>query len=309
MIIAENLKLALPKGKKSILTIGNFDGIHLGHQAILNRVLDLAKQHDAAPVVLTFINHPSTILKPATAISRLYSIEHKLKLLSAMGFEAVFLLPFTREFANQTAEEFITILRANLPFSHLILGHDATIGKGREGDKKLVTELAHRQGFSLEYLAPFMLDGEIVSSSLIRKNLQQGNLSEVAKFLGRPYSIYQKITSGKGFGMQIGSPTLNLNVSELCLPPLGVYIATVIDHERRHQAVANLGCAPTVRNDSTPILEAHLLDGPLMSHSVEIEVILHQYIRSEERFENIEDLKMQIAKDVLTAKNFHSKIA
>lgn len=303
MIITDKIE-KLPLKQKCILSIGNFDGLHLGHQTILKRVIDVARQNNGNSTVLTFINHPSTVLRPQTQISRLYTIDHKLKLLSEMGFTATLLLPFTKEFANQTAEEFITRLQENIPFSHLILGHDATIGKAREGDKKLLQEIADRHHFRLEYIPPFRIDDQIVSSSLIRKHLQNGDLKIVEEFLGRPYSIYQKITSGLGFGMQIGSPTLNLNVSELCLPPLGVYIASVISKENKHPAVVNLGYAPTVRKDNTPVLEAHLLDGPLLSQAAEIEVILHEYIRPEKRFDSIDDLKQQIAKDIATARSF-----
>lgn len=303
MIITDNIE-NFPLKQKNILTIGNFDGIHLGHQAILNQVLDTARQNNANAALLTFLNHPSTVLRPHTQISRLYTIDHKLKLLSKMGFTATLMLPFTKEFANQTAEEFITRLQKNIPFTHLILGHDATIGKAREGDKRKLQEIADRLGFQLEYMPPFRIDEQIVSSSLIRTHLQNGDLKNVEKLLGRPYSIYQKITSGLGFGMQIGSPTLNLDVSELCLPPLGVYIATVISNETKHPAVVNLGYAPTVRKDNMPILEAHLLEGPLLSQAAEIEVVLHEYMRPEKRFDSIEELKQQIAKDIQKARAF-----
>lgn len=281
------------------LTIGNFDGVHLGHQTLLKKL----KQSPYPSCVLTFVNHPLEVLKPHSPSPLLLcTYEHKIKLIEGLGIDFLIPLTFTKELSQRTAEEFLETIRAMCPFRELILGHDATIGKNKHGDPIHLKELAERKNFSLSYLEATTVEGVVVSSSAIRSLIQKGDLKAAEKLLGRKVSIYTKMKTGLGMGRRIGFPTLNFDVSGLCLPPFGVYAVHVLDKEKKWKGVANLGIAPTVRHDPNPILEVHLLEelGEIeQSHA--FEVVLEQYIRPEIRFDTVEQLKNQIAQDILTA--------
>lgn len=280
----------LPPSPSTAVTIGNFDGVHLGHQALLKRLNEVASHK----VVLTFSNHPNEILHHAP-ISYLTTLPHRLALLEALGVSDVILIPFTEHFSKQTAKEFLTHLKEELPFSHLILGHDAVIGSDRQKDLSL---LSRQLSFTLEYLKPVQVEDIIVSSSEIRKHIQQGKLSETCLFLGRPYSIYATVQQGEGKGAALGFHTANLPVNELALPPLGVYAVHVIHQEKTYPAVANLGHAPTLHHNRPIILEVHLLNTNQPLYGQAIEVCFRHFIRLEQCFANPEQLKTQITKDI-----------
>lgn len=289
------------------LTIGNFDGVHNGHIALLKRLEVAAQDLGGEGVVLSFTNHPAEVLRPGLSIPRLCTVEHKIKLLGEIGINTLVLIPFDHEFANQTPEEFIKRLQKNFDLKLLLLGHDAVIGKNREGAPKALHEIAERDGFSLEYLPELTLDGRKVSSSQIRALITEGNLSGAAHLLGRPYSIYTTTRAGLGLGKRIGYPTLNFDVEGLCLPPYGVYAVSVMIEESLLQGVANLGVAPTVRSDNKPLLEVHLLNYQehlTLDKGIEAQFVEH--IRPEMRFHNIEELQNQISIDVQTARRIFS---
>lgn len=285
--------------KKCAITIGNFDGVHHGHVSVLNRLKKIAKQHHLTPTALTFSNHPSTVFKPDNPTPALCTLPHKLKLLKDQGVSNLLVYPFTREFSEQSPEEFLNTLMQTTPFSHLILGHDAAIGKARQGNREIVERLAEKLQFTVEYQPIYKTADEVpVSSSLIRRHLKEGDLQLVEQFLGRKFSIYQKITSGKGLGKETGFPTANLSVEGLCLPPLGVYAVEFVQKGRKYSAIANLGFAPTLKQENTPLLEVHVLDPIDQFQNSEVEVIFHQFIRPEQKFVDLNALQQQIAKDI-----------
>lgn len=286
----------------SILTIGNFDGMHKGHLTVLQETKTLARSKNCPLTVLTFENHPSEVLRPAQQISLICTPIHKLKLLEAAGTDTLILLPFTKELSQHTAEVFLNLVHISLPFTHLVLGHDATLGKDRQGDRQQILVTAATLGFAVKYLDPFTINGTVVSSSLIRRLIQQGQLDQVTELLGRKYSIYGPVIRGASKGKGIGFPTANLDVSQLCLPPFGVYAVQLIHQGKTHHAIANLGVAPTIRNDQKPILEVHLLGIELDLYGQIIEVFFHNFIRPEIQFSSIEMLKKQIADDILKAR-------
>lgn len=174
----------LTKADKAIVCLGMFDGVHLGHQAVINEVVRQAKAVGGKSVVITFENHPVTVLKPDVKIDLLTSPEEKLKLLEWLHVDVVVMLPFTREFANQTAEEFLEKLMRALSFKRLVLGFDTTIGKDRQGNREKVESLAPQMGFEVEYFKQIDLDGRTISSSIIRKLLAEGQRAEAHKLLG-----------------------------------------------------------------------------------------------------------------------------
>jgi len=294
MNIYYSLKTFPALNKPIALTIGNFDGVHLGHQAVLKALT----QKNAHSVVLTFSNHPCEVLLDQS-VSFLTTLSHRLELLKQMQVESTLLIPFTKEFSNQTAEAFLTTLKQKVPFSHLILGHDALIGCDRLSNLEV---LSAQLKFSIEYLHPTTVNHEIVSSSYIRQNIQAGNLQEASQLLGRPYSIAANVEAGKKIGRGLGFHTANLPVQNLVHPPFGVYAVQVSFQNQIFPAVANLGYAPTLHTDRQPSLEVHLFDTDLDLYEKQIEVRFVQFLRSEKKFTTPQALKAQIIKDISSAK-------
>lgn len=291
-----------PLDKPLFLTIGNFDGVHLGHLSILEEVKKIAAKEGCETGVITFANHPSSILRPQNPASLLCTLDHRLLLIEKSGVDNLFLLNFTQEFANQSAAEFLNRVHQSIPFHQLILGPDSTLGKGREGDRLHVQTLAKKLNFKVQYLPEFTIEGKRVSSSLLRELILQGRFAETTKFLGRKYSIYSSVVEGIGKGRTLGFPTANIAVRGLCLPPLGVYAARVNFRGSSWKAIANLGVAPTIRNNSFPLLEVHLLDEQPNLYGQRIEVVFYQYIRPEQKFASINELKKQIELDIELSK-------
>ena len=290
------------KKHASALTIGNYDGVHLGHQAVLKRLCAIANQEQGSSAVITFENHPSHILKPSQQSLRLCTPAHRFHLLQSYGIDVLFSLPFTYEFSQQTAEQFLCSAGQAFPFTHLILGYDGVFGKNREGNAQKVLELAKKHHFQVEYIPETRVGDTPVSSSAIRHLLANGELKQVEKLLNRPYSIVSHVIPGAGKGKSIGYPTANIDVDGLCLPPLGVYGVRVLVEQSWHQGIANLGVAPTVRQDLKPLLEVHLFDFDLSLYGSEIEVVFEKYVRAEMIFSSIEKLKAQIAMDIQVVK-------
>lgn len=287
----------------TVLSIGNFDGVHLGHQAVLKRLLETAHTLHFQSAVLTFSNHPSTVLRPTHPTPFLCTVAHKMRLLESMGIDLALLIPFTQEFSEQSAEAFLQNIRKVLPFNILILGHDAHIGKNREGDRHTVTNLGRTLGFQVEYIPDCFQGGHRISSSLIRDHIQKGQLVEATSLLGRPYSIAGRVMKGRGRGVSLGFPTANLTVSDLCLPPFGVYAVRAVIDGQEQAGIANLGVAPTIRQDSEPLLEVHFFADQGDLYNREIDVQLRDFIRTEKVFQSIEELKQQIAVDIVKAKS------
>ena len=302
MKIASALTDDISPSRAKVLTIGNFDGVHLGHQLILNETIQQAAKIGTASACITFSNHPSTILRPEHPVLALCTHEHKMRLLEACSLDLLYSIPFTKELSGLTAEQFLKKVRECLLFEYLILGQDATLGNERQGSRSVIQELSRQLHFKAIYLADYLLDGERVSSRLIRKEIQNGELLSASKCLGRPYSIYSRVRKGAGRGEALGIHTANLSVEGLCIPPLGVYAVQLIHGVAVYPAVANLGCAPTFEEKSTPLLEVHVWDRKLELYGEFVEVVFRHFIRQEKRFAGSEDLKKQIADDVIKAK-------
>lgn len=282
-----------PSGGPLSLTIGNFDGVHLGHQAVLSSLF-------GQKVVFTFSNHPVEVLKNRPFF-RLATPSHRLRLLEEYGVDTTIIVPFTEGFSKQSADNFLVLVRAAVPFSHLILGHDAVIGHGRHGNTRHLKALAERLAFHLTYLEPVVFSGGIVSSSRLRKLIQEGSFKEAAALLNRPYSIRAIVEPGEQQGRLLGFQTANLKVHNLCLPPLGVYVVRTKIQGKEYLGVANLGQAPTLHANRPPILEVHLIDYERDLYDREIEIFFLKFLRHEKRFDSIEALKTQIQRDVQSA--------
>lgn len=289
-------------GHHIALTIGMFDGVHVGHQTILQRV----KEAEKLSVCLTFSNHPASVLSPQHPIPLLSTPRQKERLIAALGIHVLFMIPFTTEFANQKAEAFLRDLHQLIPFTRLILGYDAHIGNQRAGTPEVVRTVGSRVGFEVEYLEPVLIDGSPVSSRRIREALTVGEIQQAQRLLGRLVSFYARVHKGSGYGKKIGYPTANLDIQGICRPPFGVYAVTVRLKDRVVAGVANLGVAPTLQQNRVPTLEVHLFDVSLDLYEQEVEVVLHHFLRPERRFEHAEALKTQINHDIQEAKRLLS---
>ena len=299
MKIIRDLTHFKPDFQPISLTIGSFDGVHLGHQFLLNQVTELAKKKHGESIVVTFENHPRAFL--AKNHQSIYTLSHKLHLLEEMEVDNIVLFKFNEEFKEQSAEKFLRLLHESIPFSNLILGHDSKLGKDRQGTEEIVNAMSKNLGFDINYLEPLEVNNQAISSTLIRSFIQNGDLTSVEKLLGRKYSIRNQVIKGTAQGKQLGFPTANLDVSELALPPFGVYAVLVQFDNRLEKAVANLGFAPTMRQDNIPVLEIHLLESQEDLYGKDLNVIFYDYLRAEKRFSTIQELQAQIARDVQDA--------
>lgn len=286
------------------LTIGNFDGVHQGHQAVLKALKQKKMDLGGVTVVISFSNHPANVLR-SEPIKLLTTLSHRIKLLKEQKVDRLVLIPFTKELSQETAEDFIGKILSRCNLKALVLGLGATLGKEKKGGQRELKILAKRNGFDLQYITPLVIEGKQVSSSFIRRQIEAGHLIQAEPLLGRPYSLYQIVQKGIGFAKKLNYPTLNFSVDHLCIPPLGVYVVEVIQGTTSYPAVANLGVAPTVRLDNHPLLEVYLLEGEDKTRGdLPYEVIYRQYIRPEKKFDTLEALKEQIGQDVDFANNY-----
>ncbi len=288
------------------LTIGNFDGVHLGHQAMLARLKQQARSLGLPACVLTFEPHPLELFAPQTAPTRLTSLREKLELLAAEGIECVHVSRFDRAYASLTAEAFIErVLIKGLGMRWLLIGDDFRFGARRAGDFSLLREASGRHGFALEAMPTVKFEGARVSSSAVRAALVAGRLAEAAVLLGRPYSISGRVVPGDKLGRQLGYPTANVQLRHNRPPLSGIFAVSTLDAQgRARSGAASLGLRPTVDHSGRPKLEVHLFDfsGNLYGQHLRVD-FLHK-IRDEEKFSDLEQLKARIAEDCAIAREF-----
>jgi len=281
-------------------TIGSFDGVHRGHQAVIRRLVDGAHQDGVPAVVITFFPHPSVVLRGSNGPFFLTTPEERAALLDALGVDVVVTLRFDRQMATLTAEEFMRWLSAHLGLQRLFVGYDFALGRGREGNTTRLRELGEQLGYTLELTEPYEIGGEPVSSSRIRALLSRGSVSEVTELLGRPYALSGDIVRGDGRGHGLGIPTANLSVwQERIVPAVGVYATWAMIDGERHAAVTNIGVRPTFENE--PVfarIETHLLDFDRDLYGQKLQLEFIEYLRREQRFPSIQALLDQIHQDI-----------
>ena len=297
----------LPPGpasfSRTVVTIGNFDGVHLGHRAILTRVITRARELDAQAVAVTFEPHPLKVLRPEMDLPLLTTPEQKINLLAATGLAAVVVLPFDREFAALPAREFVQrYFLERLRVREVVVGHDYCFGRGREGNIDLLKEMGEKHGFTVQVVWAVEADSAVVSSSLIRALLKLGKVEEAARLLGRPYGVAGRVVKGKGRGGKLlGVPTANIRPENELLPATGIYAVRVRRGEETLLGAANIGTCPTFENGEFS-LEVHLLDfsGDLYDANLGVEFVAR--LREERRFPSIEALAAQIHADIAAAR-------
>src|SRR6266853_85646 len=297
-------------GHTSVLAIGNFDGIHLGHQAILRATVERARALNAVSTVLTFDPSPRKVLRPETAPLRLSTNAQRMEWFNALGLEAVVVLPFTLDLARLSPAEFVEqILLRDLHIKAVLVGENFRFGHQQAGNVKLLSELGAKHGFDVVIVPPVVYRGEVVSSTIIRREVAAGDVSHAARLLGRPFVLTGDVVSGTGTGRRFTFPTLNLATEQELLPARGVYITrTCIDGETRsHRSVTNIGMRPTF-NGSALGIETHLLDAQLAATPKRMEVRFWKRLREEKKFNGPEELRAQIAADIARANKFFSRL-
>ncbi len=296
---------ALPESiRGASLAIGNFDGLHRGHRAILDETLAHARTQGGTSAVLTFEPHPREFFKPDAPSLRLMRLREKLSVLREMGFSAVFMPHFNAALAATSAGDFVSaLLVEKLGVRHVVTGDNFCFGHKRGGTSALLADVATAQGFSYHAIAPLVHAGGVISSSAIRESLAEGDLVRAEALFGHPFRISGHITHGDKRGRELGFPTANISLAGMFLPRAGVYAVTARSArlgERR--GVANIGLRPTVGGTS-PRLEAHLFGEAGNLYGDYLQVTLRRFLRDEQKFASLDALKTQIIHDIQEAQS------
>ncbi|MDL1866506.1 bifunctional riboflavin kinase/FAD synthetase [Betaproteobacteria bacterium PRO4] len=301
------------RGEPVALTIGNFDGVHLGHQAMIARLKRMAGRLGVASCIMTFEPHPRECLMPEQAPARLTDLREKLELLAGYGVNRVQICRFNRKFANISAEQFVTrILQQEMNVQWLLIGEDFRFGARRSGDLALLQKFFPESG-QLEIMPPVMLDGLRVSSTAVRNALVSGNLDLAADLLGRPYSLSGRVVDGMKLAKKLGFPTANIQLKHHLLPLSGIFVVEASwcndsGHTQRIRGVASLGIRPTVLENAQPLLEVHLFDFDEQIYGQQLRIDFLQKLREEEKFPDMETLVTQIEQDIDCAKTYFSRM-
>lgn len=301
-----------PTVLRSAVTVGTFDGVHLGHHDVLQRLAARARADDMASVLVTFAPHPNEVVRPSAVPMLITPGMEKFEALAAIGIDYCAVMPFTRDLATLTAAEFVRrVLRPRFRMEALLIGHDHGFGRDRAGGREQLVALGAADGFAVQRVDPFSLaDGTVVSSSAIRTAVAQGDLESARLALGRRYSLTGTVQQGDRRGRTIGFPTINLGTppARKLLPPAGVYAAVAQTPGGAFGAMMNLGARPTVA-DARQTVEAHLLDfsGDLYGAAVRLDLVAH--LRPVRRFDGLQELTEQLALDRLAARTALTRFA
>jgi len=300
----------ISRNENTVLTIGTFDGIHKGHKFLFDRLKQYSEQNNLRNVVITFEPHPRTVVSDFE-IKLLTTFEEKAELLAQFGIENLVVLKFSKEFAEQTSEEFITNIVCNkIGVKHIIIGHDHKFGKNRNGDDNELIELGKKHNFTVECLGPVKNDEIVISSTKIRNLLLEGDVQNANLLLGRNYCFYGNVVKGVSRGKILGFPTANINVANesKLIPKNGVYIVKAKIDDENVYGVMNVGFRPTFADTLSVVIEAHLFEFSKNIYGKEIRIELLTRIRDEKKFNNTEELIYQIGKDKKQAIQFVGKI-
>ncbi len=306
-------RLDLLKNERSpvMLAAGFFDGVHMGHQKIVRRVVVECQKGVGTAWVMTFDTHPMKILHPDKAPSLLTSTPHKLNLLKSLGVEGCVIIPFTRSMARLHPELFIDMLFDSAPsLRSLFIGQSWRFGRNGRGTPDMLKQSAKAHGIKVRIIPDVSWKGKPVSSTRVRRNVITGNLEDAARMLGRPFSVLGTVTQGRKIGTSIGTPTANLDPHNEVYPPNGVYAVRGVMDTRTYPGVVNLGTKPTLKTkpNTERVLEVHLFDIRGDLYKKDIEVCFLKKLRNERRFSSIESLKDQIAKDIEQARHWLGRL-
>ena len=301
MRIVRGLKNFNERLPNPVLTLGNFDGVHLGHQAIFKKVIERAREINGTSVVFTFEPHPLKVLAPERSPRMLNTFHGKMKLFAAAGIDIVICANFTRTFAEQHPEDFARdVLHTQIGVSEVYVGYDYAFGKGREGSIDSLKEMGRTFGFGVGVVEAVQVNNHVVSSSVIRDLISSGNIEEAAELLGRRYAIEGEVVHGSHRGQTLGFPTANLKIANELIPAYGVYAVLAQVENKTIKGVASIGIRPTF--DAGPVsIEVYLFEFHEGLYGKEIELSFVRHLRAEKKFPNADALIEQIRKDVQDA--------
>jgi riboflavin kinase/FMN adenylyltransferase len=297
-----------PDSKPVALTIGNFDGVHLGHQSLLKDLRAVAMERGLQTVVVIFEPHPREFFTPLQAPARLTSLREKLELFAALGIDRVHVCRFNAGFAQMSAANFIQALHERLSARFVLIGDDFRFGSGRGGDFALMEKIGAQLGFAVKSVSTFAHGGVRISSTAIRAALASGQLRMAQQYLGRHYSISGRVVHGDAMGRKLGFPTANIQLKHN-LPPLsGIYVVQAhAEGMGVLQGVSSLGVRPTLKRDAGPVLEVHLFEFSQQIYNKHLRVEFLHKLRDEEKYPDLETLTLQIALDVENAKKWFER--
>jgi riboflavin kinase/FMN adenylyltransferase len=291
-------------GDPTVVTVGNFDGVHLGHQRILGTVCELARETSSKSAVLTFFPHPARVLRPSEAPPLLMTLDQRLAAIGALGIDAAFVLRFDTQLAGLAAEDFVRRFLVDMMHARAVLvGGNFRFGHRQAGDVALLAQLGQRWGFDVKTLPPVIQDGIVVSSTAIRGSLREGRVEDARHLLGRPYALVGEIRTGTGQGRKLVVPTLNLATEQETLPKNGVYATEVTVEGRTYRAATNVGLRPTFDGVRLTI-ESHLFDFSENLTSGKMEVHFWTRLRDEQKFPGPDALRRQVLKDIEEARRY-----
>jgi riboflavin kinase/FMN adenylyltransferase len=297
MEIEQELASVTPQGETA-LTIGVFDGVHAGHRYLLNKLQQRAAEKNLLSGVVTFNPHPQSVLHPQNQLPWLTSLEDRVGALEELGIDIVAVLTFTPKVAQLSAQEFISLVKKHLRMQGIMVGPDFALGQGREGNINLLRALGHEMKFSVEAIRPYTINGEVVSSTLIRQALAQGDMRKVERLMGRYFYLGGKVITSDKRGRVLGFPTANLDIKpQQALPGNGIYATITQVDGKQFPSATNIGIRPTF-GEGEKTVETHLLNykGDLYGKDMRLKFV--QKLRDEQRFPSPEELKVQIEKDV-----------
>lgn len=295
--------------KNPIVTIGTFDGVHAGHRTIINRIIDLAKDSDGESVLVTFEPHPRFLINPNHNLKLLNTLAEKKILLEQLGLDHLIIAPFTKEFAQQAASEYVEdFLIKKIKPSTLVIGYDHQFGKSRSGNFDLLEQYAQQGHFKLEEISKQLVSDAHVSSTAIRHALEKGNVVRANNLLQSNYQLSGKVILGDQKGRTIGFPTANIHVDtdKKLIPANGVYAVQATINNKTYKAVMNIGYRPTVTNEQELRLEVHIFDFDKDIYGEQLRVEFISHIREEKKFESFDSLKKQIELDCIKAKKIYN---
>ncbi len=297
MPVEEELARLLPE-KDMLLTIGVFDGVHLGHKHLISQLTEHAKEQNLLSGVVTFRQHPQEVLSPQTKLPYLTSLAEKVNLLKNEGVDVVITLSFTRELAQLNAGQFVGLLKKYLRMRGLIIGPDFALGRNREGNANTLRTLGQDMNFSITAIPPVVANGEVVSSTAIRDALANGDIKRVIRLIGRFFSLQGRVITGTGRGSKLGFPTVNLDIdTKQAVPKEGVYATWIHIDDKAYQSVTNIGRRPTFGGNERTV-ETYVLDYHGNLYGAELKIDVVERLRDEKRFNTTEELRKQIAEDV-----------
>jgi riboflavin kinase/FMN adenylyltransferase len=294
----------------SWVTIGAFDGVHLGHQSIIRRLVEGAHRAGQPAVVITFFPHPSKVLHGNGSPFYLTTPEDKAALLAQLGIDLVVTLKFDRQLASHSADDFMHQLSQTVHLRHLLVGHDFALGRGREGNFTVLKQLGEKYGYEIEELPPVSQGKELISSSRIRELLLQNDVERAAQYLGRRYSVEGAVVHGDGRGRALGVPTANLDIwKEQLIPGNGIYATLAFTGAQKYLSVSNVGLRPTFESqDTQPRVEAYIMDFDHDLYGQDLRLEFVAFLRPELRFPTVQALVDQMKQDILQAQEVLSHV-